>query len=184
TDAPAAANRAAHLLCTTNRAVTNDSTATAGVATNTTGAPAQTNNQTAIVITITTTKKNTVKTTQGSTNQTTTPQAATTTAVANTTTVRPRTQTAIPSTTTAVRPTLTPQPSAIPTGTYTVHNGSTTCIRAVMGLQLMAQNIQKKQLEYVNINPNKTQTSGSCGTLQSALNITFSGGFINFVFAK
>ncbi|KGL76765.1 Lysosome-associated membrane glycoprotein 3, partial [Tinamus guttatus] len=100
------------------------------------------------------------------------------------TTVRPRNQTTIPSTTTTVRPTPAPQPSAIPTGTYAVRNGSTTCIRAVMGLQLMAQNIQKKRLEYVNINPNKTQTSGSCGTRQSALNITFSGGFINFVFVK
>ncbi|XP_010212239.1 PREDICTED: lysosome-associated membrane glycoprotein 3 [Tinamus guttatus] len=184
TEAPAATNRTVHLLCTTTRAVTNESSATAGVAANTTGAPMQTKNQTAIVITTTTTKKTTVKTTQGTTNQTTAPQTATTTAVATTTTVRPRNQTTIPSTTTTVRPTPAPQPSAIPTGTYAVRNGSTTCIRAVMGLQLMAQNIQKKRLEYVNINPNKTQTSGSCGTRQSALNITFSGGFINFVFVK
>ncbi|NWY01370.1 LAMP3 protein, partial [Nothoprocta ornata] len=179
-DAGGTTNRTIHFMCTTTQAVTNDSTATTGVATNTTGKPTQTNNQTAVVISITTAKKTTVKTTHGSTNQTT----ATTTAVASTTTVHTRNQTTIPPTTTTVRPTLAPQPSPIPMGTYTVRNGSTTCIRAVMGLQLIAQNIQKKQTEYTNINPNKTQISGSCGMLQSALNITFSGGFVNFVFVK
>ncbi|NXA31219.1 LAMP3 protein, partial [Eudromia elegans] len=184
TDAATARNKTTHLTCTTGRAVTNDSTAAAGVAANTTGEPAHPTNQTAILITITATKKTTEKSPQGSTNQTTAPQAAATTAVANTTTVHPRNQTTTSSTTSTVRPTLAPQPPPIPTGTYTVRNGSTTCIRAVMGLQLMAQNVQKMQKEYMNINPNRTQTSGSCGTRQSALNITFSGGFINFVFVK
>lgn len=39
-------------------------------------------------------------------------------------------------------------------------------------------------MEYMAVNPNETQTSGSCGTVQSELNITFSGGFINFTFVK
>lgn len=39
-------------------------------------------------------------------------------------------------------------------------------------------------MEYMAVNPNKTQTSGSCGTTQAELNITFSGGFINFTFVK
>ncbi|KFV41828.1 Lysosome-associated membrane glycoprotein 3, partial [Gavia stellata] len=102
----------------------------------------------------------------------------------NTTSIRPGTQTTIPSTTTTVRPTLAPRPSPIPTGTYTVSSGNRTCVKAVMGLQLIAQNTQKKQMEYMAVNPNATQTSGSCGTVQSELNITFSGGFINFTFVK
>ncbi|NWQ74558.1 LAMP3 protein, partial [Columbina picui] len=117
-------------------------------------------------------------------NRTTVPKSLTATAMTNTTTIRPGTQTTIPSTTMTVRPTLAPQPSPIPTGTYTVSNGSRTCIKAVMGLQLMAQNTQVRQMEYVAVNPNETQTSGSCGTTQAELNITFSGGFINFTFVK
>lgn len=34
------------------------------------------------------------------------------------------------------------------------------------------------------VNPNATETSGSCGMVQSELNLTFSGGFINFTFVK
>ncbi|NXN37476.1 LAMP3 protein, partial [Rhinoptilus africanus] len=126
----------------------------------------------------------TAKPTTGSANQTTAPKSTTTTAVTNATTTPPGTQTTIPSTTTTVRPTLAPQPSPIPTGTYTVSSGNKTCIKAVMGLQLMAQNAQKKRMEYLAVNPNATQTSGSCGTVQSELNITFSGGFIIFTFVK
>ncbi|KFQ70506.1 Lysosome-associated membrane glycoprotein 3, partial [Phaethon lepturus] len=104
--------------------------------------------------------------------------------VTNTTTIHPGTQTTIPSTTTTVRPTPAPRPSPIPTGTYTVSTGNRTCIKAVMGLQLMAENTQEKRMEYMAVNPNATQTSGSCGTVRSELNITFSGGFINFTFVK
>lgn len=39
-------------------------------------------------------------------------------------------------------------------------------------------------MEYVTVNPNATQVSGSCGTVQSELNLTFSGGFVNFTFVK
>ncbi|KFQ48308.1 Lysosome-associated membrane glycoprotein 3, partial [Nestor notabilis] len=100
------------------------------------------------------------------------------------TTIRPGTQTTIPSTMKTARPTLAPQPYPIPTGTYTVSSGNRTCIKAVMGLQLMAQNAQKKQMEYMIVNPNATQTFGSCGMVQSELNISFSEGFINFTFGK
>ncbi|NXP13745.1 LAMP3 protein, partial [Thinocorus orbignyianus] len=132
----------------------------------------------------TTAATTTTATTTGSGNQTTATKSPTTTATANTTTVHPGTRTSTPSTTTAASPTLAPQPSPIPTGTYTVSSGNKTCIKAVMGLQLMAQNPQKKQMEYLAVNPNATQTSGSCGTVQAELNITFSGGFINFTFIK
>lgn len=42
----------------------------------------------------------------------------------------------------------------------------------------------QEQMEYVTVNPNATQVSGSCGTVQSELNLTFSGGFVNFTFVK
>lgn len=83
-----------------------------------------------------------------------------------------------------VRPTLAPQPSPIPTGTYIISSSNKTCIKAVMGLQLMALSTQKKQMKYLTVSPNATQISGSCGMVQSVLNITFPGGFISFVFVK
>ncbi|XP_035189938.1 lysosome-associated membrane glycoprotein 3 [Oxyura jamaicensis] len=132
----------------------------------------------------TATAKKIINPTTTSTNQTTAPKSPTATAVTNTTTVHPQTQTTISFSTVTVRPTLAPQPSPIPTGTYTLSSGNKTCIKAAMGLQLMVQNKQKKQMEYLTVNPNTTQVFGSCGTVQSVLNITFSGGFINFVFVK
>ncbi|XP_074768688.1 lysosome-associated membrane glycoprotein 3 isoform X1 [Athene noctua] len=135
-------------------------------------------------LTTTATTTRTVKPTTGSGNQTTAHTSPTATVATNTTTIHPGTQTTIPPTTRTERPTLTPQPSLIPTGTYTVSTGNRTCVKAVMGLQLMAQNTQTKRMEYMAVNPNATQTSGSCGMEQSELNITFSGGFINFTFVK
>ncbi|NXL86129.1 LAMP3 protein, partial [Alectura lathami] len=132
----------------------------------------------------TATTMKTVNPTTRSTNHTTAPTSPTGTATTNTTSIHPRTQTTMSSTTVTVRPTLAPQPSPIPTGTYIVSSRNQTCIKAVMGLQLMALSTQKKQMEYLTVSPNATQTSGSCGTVQSVLNITFSGGFINFVFVK
>ncbi|KAM6258302.1 lysosome-associated membrane glycoprotein 3 isoform 1-T2 [Porphyrio hochstetteri] len=126
----------------------------------------------------------TVKPTTWLGNQTTPPKHPTATAITNTTTLHPGTQTTIPTTTTSARPTLSPQPSSIPIGTYTVSSGNKTCIRAVMGLQLMARNTHTEQMEYTAVNPNATELSGTCGTAQSELNLTFSGGFINFTFVK
>ncbi|KFP13204.1 Lysosome-associated membrane glycoprotein 3, partial [Egretta garzetta] len=101
----------------------------------------------------------------------------------STTTVRPGTQTSSPSTTVTERPTLAPRPSPIPTGAYAVSDGNRTCIKAVMGLQLMAQNAQGR-MEYMAVDPSATRTSGRCGTVRSELNITFSGGFLSFTFVK
>ncbi|NWU62728.1 LAMP3 protein, partial [Pterocles burchelli] len=184
---------------------TNVSTETTPAATNTTVQPASTNvstemmaaatntttqattpktQTTAAALTTMATSMKTVKPTTGSGNRTTAPKSPTTRAVTNTTTVHPGTQTTIPSTTKTVRPTAAPRPPHIPTGTYTVSKGNMTCLKAVMGLQLMALNTQKQQMEYTALNPNTTETSGSCRTTQAELNITFSGGFINFLFVK
>ncbi|NXF15186.1 LAMP3 protein, partial [Rhodinocichla rosea] len=116
--------------------------------------------------------------------QTTATGDPTATAVTNTTGTHAGTQTAPTSPASTVRPPPTPQPSAIPTGTYTISDGNRTCVKAVMGLQLMARNTQQEQMEYVTVNPNMTKISGSCGMVQSELNLTFSGGFVNITFVK
>ncbi|KAM6062658.1 PREDICTED: lysosome-associated membrane glycoprotein 3-like [Chlamydotis macqueenii] len=182
---PAVKNTTGHTMSSAKQARTRVSTEMTAAATNTTIKHTTPNTQmTAAAINITATTMQSVKPTTGSGNQTTAPKSPTTTAMTNATTTHPGTLTTTPSTTTTVRPTLAPQPSPIPTGTYTVSNGNGTCIKAVMGLQLMAHNTQTKQTEYMAVNPNATQTSGSCGTVQSELNLTFSGGFINFTFVK
>ncbi|NXM43096.1 LAMP3 protein, partial [Gymnorhina tibicen] len=108
----------------------------------------------------------------------------TATAASSTTTAHAGTQTAPTSPARTARPPPAPQPSAIPTGTYTLSDGNATCVKAVMGLQLMARNTLQEQMEYVTVNPNVTQVSGSCGMVQSELNLTFSEGFVNFTFVK
>ncbi|NXU42622.1 LAMP3 protein, partial [Drymodes brunneopygia] len=115
--------------------------------------------------------------------QTTATGGPTAMAVTNTTT-HAGTQTAPTASARTARPPPTPQPSAIPTGTYTVSDGNGTCVKAVMGLQLMARSTQQEQMEYVTVNPNATQISGSCGMVQAEMNLTFSGGFVNFTFVK
>ncbi|XP_009901906.2 lysosome-associated membrane glycoprotein 3 [Dryobates pubescens] len=138
---------------------------------------------TAAATTTTAISTQTLKPTTRSENQTTAPGSPTTTAMTNTTTIHPATQTTVPSTAMTLSPTPEPQPAPIPTGTYTVSNGTRTCVKVVMGLQLMAQNTQE-QMEYVVVNPNATLIYGSCGMVQSELNITFSGGHVNFTFIK
>lgn len=39
-------------------------------------------------------------------------------------------------------------------------------------------------MESVTVNPNMTKINGSCGMVQSQLNLTFSGGFLNIIFEK
>ncbi|XP_071294066.1 lysosome-associated membrane glycoprotein 3 [Agelaius tricolor] len=116
--------------------------------------------------------------------QTTATGDPTATAVTNTTGTHAGTQTAPTSPASTVRPSPTPEPSAIPTGTYTISDRNGTCVKAVMGLQLMGRNTQQEQMEYVTVNPNMTKISGSCGMVQSELNLTFSGGFVNITFVK
>ncbi|NXX81943.1 LAMP3 protein, partial [Urocolius indicus] len=179
---PAVRNTTIHAVSTTQQAGTAMSTEMTTAATNTTiGQTVSSTPMTAAATTAAATTVQTVKPSTGSGNQTTAPKSPTT--PPNTTTIHPGTQTTIPRTTRTVRPTPAPQPSAIPTGTYTVSSGNRTCVKAVMGLQLVAQNT-RKQMEYLAINPNTTQTSGSCGMTQSELNLTFIEGFINFAFVK
>ncbi|KAM6127213.1 lysosome-associated membrane glycoprotein 3 isoform 2-T2 [Phoenicopterus ruber ruber] len=181
---PAVKNTTLRPVSSTKQARTHVSTEVTAAATNmTVNHTTPKTHMTAAAITATATTTRTVKPTTGSGNQTTAPKSPTATAMTNTTTVHPGTQTTVPSTRMTVRPTLAPRPPPIPTGTYTVSRGNRTCIKVVMGLQLMAQNTHK-QMEYMAVNPNATETSGSCGTVQSELNITFSGGFIHFTFVK
>ncbi|NWI69517.1 LAMP3 protein, partial [Todus mexicanus] len=175
-------NTTTHPTSSTKQVGTHMSTEMTAAATNTTLNHTTPNTQMTSAATNATVTMQTVKPTTGSENQTTT-KSPTTTAMTNATTIHPRTQTTHPPTTTT-RPTVPPQPYPIPTGTYTVSNGTRICIKAVMGLQLMAQDTQKKQMEYLTVNPNATETSGRCGMVQSELNITFNGGFINFAFVK
>ncbi|KAF4796107.1 lysosomal associated membrane protein 3 [Turdus rufiventris] len=105
-------------------------------------------------------------------------------ATANSTATHTGTRTAPTSPASTARPPRTPQPPGIPTGTYILSDGNSTCVKAVMGLQLMARNTQQEPMEYVTVNPNTTKISGSCGTVQSELNLTFSGGFVNIAFVK
>uniref|UniRef100_A0A8D0HA65 Lysosome-associated membrane glycoprotein 2 n=1 Tax=Sphenodon punctatus TaxID=8508 RepID=A0A8D0HA65_SPHPU len=67
------------------------------------------------------------------------------------------------------------------TGSYTLGN-STTCLLANMGLQL---NISKEKVPWiVNINPNTTTVTGSCGNKSAILKLNDSNNaFIDFIFA-
>ncbi|NXV04937.1 LAMP3 protein, partial [Cettia cetti] len=132
----------------------------------------------------TSTSAATTRSSTRSRRQTTATGSPTATAVSNTTTTHAGTQTAPTSPGSTVRPPPAPQPSAIPTGTYTLSDGNRTCVKAVMGLQLIAQDTPQEQMEYVTVNPNATKISGSCGMMQSSLNLTFSGGFVNITFVK
>ncbi|XP_048362360.1 lysosome-associated membrane glycoprotein 3 isoform X2 [Sphaerodactylus townsendi] len=93
-----------------------------------------------------------------------------------------KTTTTLP--TTSLQPTLSPKSAPAATGVYSVENGTVDCIKVSMGLTIVVQNGKTKETEYLNIDPNATQTSGSCGNLQSTLNVTFHGGFIRFTFKK
>ncbi|NXF85306.1 LAMP3 protein, partial [Eubucco bourcierii] len=184
---PTVKNTTTYTMSSYQQARTHSSTEIIEAATNKTMNNTTANTQTVTAVAAVTTtaiSMQTVRPTTESGNQTTAPRSPTATDMTNTTTIHPGTQTTIPSTTMIVRPTLAPQPSSIPTGTYIISNGTRTCIKMVMGLQLMAQNTQKKQMEHVAVNPNATLTSGSCGMMQSQLNITFNGGFVNFTFVK
>ncbi|XP_030431948.1 lysosome-associated membrane glycoprotein 3 isoform X2 [Gopherus evgoodei] len=163
---------------------THSRVATTAAAKKTTAKPTSPTNQTTTlaVTTTATTKKTAVKTIAQTTKQTT-HTAAKTTARTNMTTIPPRNQTTRPATTATVGPTLAPDPSSPTTGAYNVSNGSVICIKASMGLELIVQNSKTKK-GYFNIHPSITQISGSCGNLQSDLNLTFNGGFISFTFAK
>ncbi|XP_034638475.1 lysosome-associated membrane glycoprotein 3 isoform X2 [Trachemys scripta elegans] len=164
---------------------THSRVATTTAAKKTTATPTSPTNQTTTLAVTTTaiTKKTAVKTTTQPTKQTT-HTAAKTTARTNMTTLSPGNQTTRPATTATMGPTLAPDPSSPTTGAYNVSSGSVNCIKASMGLELIVQNSKTQKKGYFNIDPSITQTSGSCGNLQSNLNLTFNGGFISFTFVK
>uniref|UniRef100_A0A8D0EE41 Lysosomal associated membrane protein 3 n=1 Tax=Salvator merianae TaxID=96440 RepID=A0A8D0EE41_SALMN len=80
-------------------------------------------------------------------------------------------------------PTLAPKPSPAATGAYNVSNGPVDCIKALVGLTMVCFS-PPNRLEYFNVNPNNTHTTGSCGIWLSTLNVSFPGGFIDFSFSK
>ncbi|KAK2530898.1 Lamp3 [Columba livia] len=152
-----------HFISSTKQGRTHVSTEMTATATNSTIKHTPPNTQmTSAAVTATTTTMETGKPTTGSGNLTTLPKSLTATTTTNTTTIHPETQTTIPSTTRTVRPTLAPHPSPIPTGTYTVSNGNQTCIKAVMGLQLMAQNTQNGRLIKIQIDFSEGLDIASC----------------------
>ncbi|XP_025020559.1 lysosome-associated membrane glycoprotein 3 [Python bivittatus] len=93
-------------------------------------------------------------------------------------------QTTPPTPLTPAGPTLAFQPSPAITGAYSVSNGTTDCVKALIGLTMIVTNTKTDDLEYFNIVPNATHTTGHCGYGQSMLNISFEGGFIHFIFTK
>ncbi|XP_062040518.1 lysosome-associated membrane glycoprotein 2 isoform X3 [Lepus europaeus] len=93
------------------------------------------------------------------------------------TTVTPIIHTTVPSSTT------TPTPKEKPgVGTYSVSNGNGTCLLAMMGLQLNIT--QDKVTSVININPNSTNSSGSCHPQTAQLRLNSSTiKYLDFVFA-
>uniref|UniRef100_A0A3B5QXX1 Lysosome-associated membrane glycoprotein 1 n=1 Tax=Xiphophorus maculatus TaxID=8083 RepID=A0A3B5QXX1_XIPMA len=97
------------------------------------------------------------------------------------------TTTAPPTTTTTAAPAPTP-PGTPETGVFSVTNSSgTVCLLAKMGLQLnvsyVSQSQNKTVQELVNVNPNLTVTSGSCGGTTASLVLTQQTTTLNFTFS-
>ncbi|XP_036864363.1 lysosome-associated membrane glycoprotein 2 isoform X3 [Manis javanica] len=93
------------------------------------------------------------------------------------TTVVPTSPTTVPS------PTMTPTPQEKPqVGSYSVHNGSRTCLLATMALQLNITH--DKVASIININPNKTNFTGSCHPQTALLRLNNNNiKYLDFVFA-
>ncbi|KAL1788260.1 lysosome-associated membrane glycoprotein 3 [Sigmodon hispidus] len=82
--------------------------------------------------------------------------------------------------------TLATQSSPAKTGTYEVLNGSSLCIKAEMGIELI---VQEKDSDFAtqrhfSIDPNLTHASGKCGSPKSNLFLDFQGGSVNVTFTK
>ncbi|XP_054422652.1 lysosome-associated membrane glycoprotein 2 isoform X1 [Pteronotus mesoamericanus] len=86
-------------------------------------------------------------------------------------------------TTTLPSPTTTPTPKEKPKiGNYSVSNGNNTCLLATMGLQLNMT--QDKVTSIININPNTTDSTGSCHSQTALLRLNSSNiKYLDFVFA-
>ncbi|XP_077204404.1 lysosome-associated membrane glycoprotein 3 isoform X2 [Paroedura picta] len=116
-------------------------------------------------------------------NRTTSRHTESTGASRNATSAPAWNKTTTPFPATSARPTLSPKPAPAATGVYSVKNGTAVCVKASLGLTFRVQNSNMID-EYLNIDPNATRTSGSCGIRQATLNITFHGGFVRLTFAK
>ncbi|XP_030636534.1 lysosome-associated membrane glycoprotein 1a [Chanos chanos] len=84
-------------------------------------------------------------------------------------------------------PTPAPTPSNPERGNYNVTNGNgTICLLARMGLQLNITHSSKSQNKtvstVVNLHPNRTSFSGSCGPTSSTLLLTENGTILSFTF--
>ncbi|KAK2494291.1 hypothetical protein MC885_014046 [Smutsia gigantea] len=93
------------------------------------------------------------------------------------TTVVPTSPTTVPS------PTMTPSPQEKPqVGSYSVHNGSRACLLATMALQLNITH--DKVVSIININPNKTNFTGSCHPQTALLRLNSNNTkYLDFAFA-
>ncbi|KAI2668843.1 Lysosome-associated membrane glycoprotein 1 [Labeo rohita] len=90
-----------------------------------------------------------------------------------------------PRTTAAPSPTPPPAPER---GNYTLTNGNgTACLLALMGLQLnvthLSKSLNKTVSEVVNLRPNRTTASGSCGVELATLVLTEELTNLTFTFA-
>ncbi|XP_029142312.1 macrosialin [Protobothrops mucrosquamatus] len=113
----------------------------------------------------------------------TTHQAATTTPANHTSHAHPTTTTTTPKTT-APRPT---KPPGVLVGNYTVKQGSAVCLRAEMGLQLRVRYEDKAKRQVWGafaVQPNQTNSSGTCSSKTATLKLHFPEGFILFTFQK
>uniref|UniRef100_A0A8C8VEB1 Lysosomal associated membrane protein 2 n=1 Tax=Pelusios castaneus TaxID=367368 RepID=A0A8C8VEB1_9SAUR len=79
-------------------------------------------------------------------------------------------------------PTTTAKPAENPlTGNYSLQEDDKICLLATMGLQL---NVSREKPVLININPNTTHVTGSCGNTSATLRLNDSNSrFIDFTFA-
>ncbi|XP_028671706.1 lysosome-associated membrane glycoprotein 2 isoform X2 [Erpetoichthys calabaricus] len=109
-----------------------------------------------------------------------------TTLAPNVTTHAPNVTTHAPNVTTGA-PITTPVPTPIPkpeTGNYLVKTGNVTCLLADMGLQLNFSTTKNQSgWKVINIVPNDTLTSGTCGIDTSSLKLQENQMMVELVFA-
>ncbi|XP_032080676.1 lysosome-associated membrane glycoprotein 3 isoform X2 [Thamnophis elegans] len=129
------------------------------------------------------TKEHVDKTVSGTTQQHTT-KLRTHTTLVQTSFATHKSVSSSPMPTSQTGPALALQPSPAVTGAYSVSNGTADCIKALTGLTMILINTKTGELQYFNVDPNTTHTTGYCGYGQSMLNISFEGGFVHFIFTK
>ncbi|XP_015282528.1 PREDICTED: lysosome-associated membrane glycoprotein 2 [Gekko japonicus] len=157
-------------------------TTTTTIPTTTTTIPTTTTTTTTTIPTTTTTTTMPTTTTT-TTMPTTTASTTTTTSTTTVSTTTTTTATTVKTTMLSPAPLPTAQAGEKPvTGNYSVNVGATACLLASMGLQL---NISKDQSSWIiNIQPNTTEVTGSCGRTSADLRLNDSDNIIiDFFFA-